>query len=84
MAKFVKVNKQWINLDRVMWVEEDGTNYKVVFEKSTILVASKLTGGMALLEVLDPPPVGEKEVVCKKNGKTVIKNAAGQVTGIPG
>lgn len=37
----IKVGNKYINPSQVMWIEDDGVNLKVYFEKSTILLFSK-------------------------------------------
>ncbi len=41
MNNFVRIGLKWVNLAKAMWIEDSGSEYKLFFEKSTILVVPK-------------------------------------------
>jgi hypothetical protein len=60
MAKFIQLQNRWVNFDQVMWVDDSGAEYKIYFEKSTVLVVPKAAGG-PLADFLNPPLVAKSK-----------------------
>lgn len=57
MGNFVQIGLKWVNLAKVMWVEDSGPDYKLFFEKSTILVVPKTASENLVTFFKEPEPV---------------------------
>ncbi len=64
MGNFVQIGLKWVNLAKVMWVEDSNLEYKLFFEKSTILVVPKTASQnlVAYFEASEPTVLGKKVV----------------------